>query len=240
MTYVENPKTYGSGIYCAIPQDYQHCKRGCADCFYQNGRSYLEPLEHNLPNVPPHSIIDNYVIRVNDGLDSGQDIDRVIEKTWMYPDKFYNTADPGAVVKLQTKGEGPVVLTINPGDMTDRSFVPYSEDLKDLMFVRFRANMWNRKLLAQAVADWCGNGVPLVITYMRYYDEESIPFIYHRNYLKKEHILNPSWGIDEFGWHAISVPHKNNPLVSTCGLNANTHQCRYCGVCLREYWRSVA
>ena len=47
-----NPKTKGSGIITCIPQT-GRCPNGCEDCFFQSGRSYLEPLEENLPHVPP-------------------------------------------------------------------------------------------------------------------------------------------------------------------------------------------
>jgi len=51
MTYKENPKTKGSGILCAIPQT-GRCPMQCSDCFFQSGRSFLEPLDENLPNMP--------------------------------------------------------------------------------------------------------------------------------------------------------------------------------------------
>jgi len=49
--YKENPKTKGSGIICCIPQT-GICPQKCDDCFFQSGRSYLEPLVDNLPNMP--------------------------------------------------------------------------------------------------------------------------------------------------------------------------------------------
>lgn len=51
MRYKENPKTKGSGIIACIPQT-GVCPNKCEDCFFQSGRSYLEPLEENLPNMP--------------------------------------------------------------------------------------------------------------------------------------------------------------------------------------------
>ena len=50
MPYKENPKTKGSGIICCIPQK-GTCPNNCEDCFFQSGRSYLEPLSENLPRV---------------------------------------------------------------------------------------------------------------------------------------------------------------------------------------------
>lgn len=49
MSYIENPKTKGSGIVCAIPQT-GVCPIGCEDCFFQSDRSFLEPLDENLPS----------------------------------------------------------------------------------------------------------------------------------------------------------------------------------------------
>ena len=37
MSYVENPKTKGSGILCCIPQK-GRCPNNCSDCFFQSGR----------------------------------------------------------------------------------------------------------------------------------------------------------------------------------------------------------
>lgn len=46
--WIWNPKCKGSGIITCIPQA-GRCPNNCADCFFQSGRSYLEPLEENLP-----------------------------------------------------------------------------------------------------------------------------------------------------------------------------------------------
>ena len=70
MVYKENPKTKNSGILCCIPQTGK-CPQGCEDCFFQSGRSYLEPLDENLPNMPTIEEAKNRLIRVNaDGNDS--------------------------------------------------------------------------------------------------------------------------------------------------------------------------
>ena len=67
MSYIENPKTKGSGIISCIPQK-GICPNTCEDCFFQSGRSYLEPLDENLPNLPEE--VDYQIVRVNDGNDS--------------------------------------------------------------------------------------------------------------------------------------------------------------------------
>ena len=235
--YIENPKTKGSGIYCVIPQAYEPCPRQCKDCYFLNGRSYLEPLEKNLPNMPPDGICQDFVIRVNDGLDSGHKAGDVIQKTAHFPNKFYNTSYPHKVALLSEYA--PVVLTINPDPHTDTLFFDQVYDCKP-MFVRFRANMWNVKLLDKAIAYWCyKQKVPLVITFMRYYNEnEQLAKHYNSFYTKKEHILNQSWSINQWGWDLILYCFRNNPLVFTCGRDANNHLCKDCGVCLQLYWRS--
>ena len=47
--WIWNPKTKGSGILTCIPQT-GICPNNCEDCFFQGGRSYLEPLSKNLPD----------------------------------------------------------------------------------------------------------------------------------------------------------------------------------------------
>jgi hypothetical protein len=76
MTYIENPKFKGSGILACIPQTGK-CPNNCTDCFFQSGRSYLEPLEQNLPNMPPIELASTQVVRVNDGHDSNIDREKV-------------------------------------------------------------------------------------------------------------------------------------------------------------------
>ena len=85
--YIENPKTKGSGIVCAIPQT-GTCPNKCEDCFFQSGRSYLEPLVDNLPNLPEE--VDYQIVRINDGNDSNVDYPAVIMRTESYKHKFFN------------------------------------------------------------------------------------------------------------------------------------------------------
>lgn len=242
MTYIENPKTKGSGILCAIPQGPESlpCKRGCSDCFFQGGRSYLEPLVDNLPNLPDPEIAKDYVVRVNDGLDSNQELWKVLQNTEQYYNRFYNTSYPAFDLF-----ERPVVLTVNPEIKRDKSFIKVNNPPDNLMFVRFVANMWNITLLDEAIKYYCDERqVPLVITFMSYYkDKDAIAKIkkdYVDCYKYKKRILNSSWVINHRGWNAwiYSDKHKNNPLVSTCGRDADHHLCKDCGVCLREYYKT--
>lgn len=240
MSYIENPKTKGSGIYCAIPQNYKLCSRNCKNCFFQNGRSYLEPLAENLPNIPPKEIIDNFVIRVNDGLDSGENIAHVIEVTKNWPNKFYNTSWFNEFVYRKLYEYGPIVLTINPDSMTDEEvWIPITNFKRFFMAVRFRANMWNQKLLKLAVEYWTSQDVPVIITFMRYYEKPKEINSCLDCYDYKDHILNPSWSININGWESIMWDYAGcNSLVFTCGAGPDKPLCRDCGVCLQLYWRS--
>ncbi|KKL91472.1 hypothetical protein LCGC14_1894270, partial [marine sediment metagenome] len=89
--YIVNPKTKGSGILACIPQT-GRCPMECDDCFFQSGRSFLEPLDENTPNMPSYGKALDRVVRVNDGNDSNINKKEVMEATRKYPMKFYNTS----------------------------------------------------------------------------------------------------------------------------------------------------
>lgn len=236
--YIENPKTKGSGILCCIPQD-STCPIGCADCFFTSGRSYLEPLDENLPNMPMfyncrHA--NQYVVRVNDGNDSNNDKVDVIKATKRYPRKFYNTSIPDL-----SEFEDPVVLTVNPSDMTNEDFYKVDGVPPNLMFVRFRVNTWNLSLASAAVNYYAnGLGVPVVLTFMAYHKAEDIPEIPRLAYYeRKKRTTNEYWAITNLGWSVVLDAVGNHPLVYTCGKDANTHACKHCGNCLREYFATI-
>ena len=155
MSYKENPKTKGSGILCCISQS-SKCPNGCSDCFFNSGRSYLSPLEDNLPNMPAPR--PDRVFRINDGNDSNIDREKVIAATVQYQMKFFNTAIPRDLAGFP----GPVVLTANPGAMTDRDFHRIDPIPKNLMAARIRVNMWNlESVVDPAVAHFAERNVPL-------------------------------------------------------------------------------
>lgn len=233
MHYRENPKTAGSGIICCIPQT-GICSNKCPDCFFQSGRSYLEPLAENLPNMPPVEMTIGKVVRVNDGNDSNIDRDLVIESTKPYKDKFYNTAIP------QLNFPAPVVLTINPKDMTDTDFYKIDPIPKNLMFVRFRTNEWNYELRNKAVAYYSQREVPIVLTFMAYF-KESLPR-HVEGYIFRKRTLNYYWAICTEMWREIMDQHKNNKWVYSCGRiegELGDPHCRFCWNCLRDYFNCM-
>ena len=240
MGYIENPKTKGSGIISCIPQE-GRCPNECGECFFQSGRSYLEPLEDNLPNMPTVEQVGYRVVRVNDGHDSNIDSQLVIEETDKYPLKFYNTAIPSGLTKFLYC---PVVLTINPGKMTDVEFHKVDPIPINLMFVRFRTNTWNLELLRDAVQYYGDRKIPIVFTFMAYFDKE-IPEEHKGYYVFRKRTLNSYNAITTYQWRHI-MDYWNNTRyekwVYSCGKiegALGTTACRHCGNCLREFFATM-
>jgi len=230
MAYKKNPKTDKSGIICAIPQT-GLCPNKCDDCFFQSGRSYLEPLDENLPNIPPIDL--NYaLLRVNDGNDSNVKRDEVMRAVRHFPNRFYNTAIPRNLEKF----DGPVVLTINPATGTDVDFFKLEEIPPNLMFVRIRVNTWNLdNVVIPAVEYYTEREVPIILTFMAYYSE-TIPEAHKQYYSFRKRTLNSYWVITKRGWDRTLEEFKGNRWVHACGKDVDVHACRFCGNCHREYF----
>ena len=235
MNYKENPKTKGSGILCAIPQK-GICPNKCEDCFFQSGRSYLEPLGENLPNMPRIGQTHHRLVRVNDGNDSNVGFSSVLYATKKYDMKFYNTA-----VNDLAWFTDPVVLTVNPGPKTDCEFHKVEPVPEYLMFVRFRTNTWNIALLDKAIEYYSERDVPIVLTFMAYFTA-AIPPEHAKNYMHRKRTLNEYWAITTEAWEKVMFPHRYNKWVSSCGKiegEKGTTACRHCGNCLREYFATM-
>lgn len=233
--YKENPKTAGSGILCAIPQK-GTCPMHCMDCFFQSGRSFLEPLEDNLPNMPEFQDSLFRVIRINDGNDSNNQRDLVIESTKKYAMKFYNTSMP-----MILDFDAPVVLTLNPAGHTDKDFYKLDPIPDNLMFVRMRVNMWNLELVDEAIEYYTSRQVPVILTFMAYYDLE-VPDEYKKYYIFKKRTLNSYWVIRSETWKGIMDKYWKNPNVYSCSKiegELGSRACSRCGNCLREYFATM-
>ena len=229
MGYIENPKTKDSGIHCCIPQT-GTCPNKCQDCFFQSGRSYLEPLSKNLPNVPEGHALN--LIRMNDGNDSNVQREAVMAMGEQFPFRFYNTAIPRDIEGF----DSPVVLTLNPGNLTDKRFHILKEIPANLMFVRIRTNMWNlQNVVEPAIEYYTRREVPVVLTFMAYYGE-SIPSDYERFYSFRKRTLNSYWVITKEGWDFVMNMFADNKWVHSCGKTVDVHACRFCGNCHREWW----
>lgn len=231
--YIENPKTKGSGIVCAIPQK-GRCPNECEDCFFQSGRSYLEPLEENLPNMPDLEETYGRIVRVNDGNDSNIDRTNVMESVKEFPWKFYNTAIPRDLEEF----EDPFVLTVNPGYMTDKSWHKLITIPKNLMYVRVRTNCWNLNLVKEVVEYYTKKEVPVILTFMAYFDTP-IPSAHEDDYIFRKRTLNSYNAITTQAWREIMRMFQDNHYVYSCGKiegEKGTTKCARCGNCIREYF----
>lgn len=229
--WIWNPKLIGSGIIECIPQK-GRCPNKCPDCFFQSGRSYLEPLDKNLPHIPSMKMALGRIVRINDGNDSNNERDLVEQVAKRYDDYFFNTSQP----YLLNNYSGPVVWTVNPGDSTDTDFVRLVHIPNNVMFVRVRVNAWNIKnVVDKAVHYYTSAMVPVVLTFMAYYTTP-IPKRYEKWYDWKIRNINSYWVLKPKYWHKIANRYKDNDLVYTCGRSPNNHSCRYCGHCVREYY----
>lgn len=231
--YIWNPKVKGSGIITCIPQE-GICPNNCPDCFFQNGRSYLEPLKENLPHMPPQEYTERRVVRINDGNDSNVERTIVEETARRYRMCFFNTAIPKDLEKFNE----PVVLTINPGVSTDEEFYRLSQIPDNLMFVRIRTNPWNlRRVVHPAIEHYTRRGVAVVLTFMAYFTS-AIPEGYKNSYTWKRRTLNSYFCLRQHEIESIMRRFGNNPFVYSCGVKGK-HECMFCGNCLREYFNAM-
>jgi hypothetical protein len=181
--------------------------------------------------MPPLELTKGKVVRVNDGNDSNVQRELVIEATKQYEQKFYNTAIP------EFDFPAPVVLTVNPKEMTDTNFYKVDPIPKNLMFVRFRTNLWNYKLCNEAIAYFSQREVPIVLTFMAYF-RKAIPR-HEEGYVFRKRTLNYYWAITTDAWREVMKKYENNKFVYSCGRiegEQGDPHCRFCGNCLREYF----
>jgi len=226
-----NPKTKGSGVITCIPQK-GTCPNKCKDCFFQSGRSYLEPLNENLPHIPPKELADGRIVRINDGNDSAYLKDLVIETAKKYKDYFFNTATPGGLEDFNA----PVVLTVNPGGITDINFYKIKY-YHNLMFVRIRVNAWNiEKVVRPAIKYYSEREIPIVLTFMAYY-VTPIPNDYKDHYIWKQRTTNSYYVLKQKYIDDLEEDYKHNQYVHTCGFKGQ-YACTFCGNCIREYYNT--
>jgi len=229
--WIWNPKVKGSGIIECIPQK-GRCPVGCPDCFFQGGRSYLAPLEENLPHIPSAEMAEGRVVRMNDGNDSNVERKLVESTAAHFKDVFFNTSIP----KDLDTFPGPVVLTLNPGNMTDVDFHKLDPTPTNLMFVRVRVNAWNLESVVDKAVRWYAEKaeVTVVLTFMAYY-QEKLPDEYVQCYEWKKRTMNSYWCLKQEEINKIENRYKHMGLVYTCGRKGQ-YSCKSCGNCLREYY----
>lgn len=225
-----NPKLEGSGIIECIPQT-SKCPMNCDDCFFQSGRSYLEPLAENLPHIPSKEMCKGKIVRFNDGNDSNNERELVEKTARQYDNYFFNTAIPKDLEIFSA----PVVLTLNPGKLTDTTFYKLESIPKNLMMVRLRTNTWNLEtVIIPAIKYYSSKNIMCVLTFMAYYTQ-SIPENHINNYEWKKRTINSYYCIKSDIQKEIIKKFEDNQYVDYC-TKKGQYSCRFCGVCLREYF----
>lgn len=233
MSVIRNPKQAGSVLHDCIPQT-GPCPVGCNQCFYNRPGAFYTDIAQ--PLVPdPADLPEGAIVRINSGNDSNWDRERVIETAAQYPRAFFNTSIP------RFDFPGPVVLTVNPEE--ERGYrKPQLPVPANLMFVRIRVSPANAALVVAAVAEWtAGAYVPVVLTFMRYYDQvvpaNTWPFE-GTAYEYRTHILNSYWCPTPAFTRAVMKVFEHNRLVSMCGSHL-TGTCTACRNCETHYLQAA-
>jgi hypothetical protein len=223
--YLKNPKLKGTNIIDCIPQTGE-CPRQCPECFYNGGRFFRTLDEPWMPSVEE---AESKIVRVNSGHDSNVDKDMVLKKTEQYLSKFYNTSVPNF------NFQSPVVFTCNGGS---KGIVRLAEPTPNLMFVRVRTNSWDLESVDLAVEHyWNKYNVPVVLTFMRYYNGELIPEEAKNDYEWRKSILNEYFCIKQEAVLRIMSKYKGTG-VKMCGTPVSS-VCADCGNCEHLYWQAL-
>jgi len=171
------------------------------------------------------------IVRVNSGHDSNIQKSLVLFSTRHFPHRFYNTSIPNLEFE-----NAPVVLTVNRDE--DKCWTA-TEEKDNLMYVRARVNTWNLELVREIIDFYTKRGIPVVLTFMRYYDVEQIRVTRRTHYEWRHHVLHDYWDITPEAWWQCMQELARHDLVFSCGTPLN-HYCRDCGVCETLYWRLLA
>lgn len=223
----QNPKQIGSNLCDAIPQ-IGPCIQGCNQCFYNRPNAFYTNISD--PLMPTLEEVGDKIVRVNSGNDSNYKRKLVIESTEKYPKKFFNTSIP----KLDFPD--PVVFTANPKE-EEWFYSPSnirSGSIDNIMFVRLRVSSSNLSLIDSAIETWTKTEakVPIVLTLMRYYDEE--PKENDGQFEFKQHVINSYWCPTKSFIKEIQERYKKNRLVAMCGTLTSPY-CRDCNNCEKYY-----
>jgi hypothetical protein len=179
---------------------------------------------------------------MNCGHDSNIQRELVIKTAKQYKHAFFNTSIPNLGFP------GPVVLTANPKEEEDEdvllpSYISCSTlAFSNLMFVRLRVSSSNLHLIADAVQSWTDYGIPVVLTFMAYYDEEppeAPPEFSGKAYSwQKRHINSYYCATPEFMEYVTKrMKEVGGRLVTKCGT-VDSRYCRDCRNCETYYWQT--
>jgi len=218
-----NPKMVGTNLIDCIPQTGE-CPLQCEECFYNGGRFYRTLDKPLMPSLEESK---NKIVRINSGHDSNIQRESVIEKTRKYPYKFYNTSLPNFDFP------SPVVFTCN-----GRKLLLVDKQLDNLMFVRVRTSVFDLENVDLAIEHYLNQyNIPIVLTFMRYYDGDKIPQEYKKYFIFKKHILNSYW-CHNVDTHLEILKRYKGTGVRMCGTPISSY-CVDCRNCEFLYWKKM-
>lgn len=220
----QNPKLIGSNIIDCIPQTGE-CPIRCEECFFNSGRFYRTL---DIPLIPTLAEAEGKIVRVNSGHDSNIQRDLVLQCTKVYEHKFFNTSLP------YFDFPAPVVFTCN-----GKKLHLAEKQLDKLMFVRVRTSIFKLDEVDLAVNHYLvKHDIPVVLTFMRYYDAGKIPSEYGDSFEFKKHILNSYWCHTEEA-HLAILRHYKGAGIRMCGTPVSSLcvDCRNCEFLYWDYFR---
>ena len=238
---VRNPKQEGTPFWDCIPQ-IGPCPMNCNQCFYNRPGAYYVPIDK--PHVPTPEEVGDGIVRMNCGNDSNNQRNLVIETAQKYKRFFFNTS----IAKFGFPG--PVVLTANPKEEEwDSYHLPmwhlddWFSPADNLMFVRLRTSSTNLYLIDKAVSMWTEAGVPVVITFMAYYDHEpavppEVRAAVGECYEWKVRHINSYWCPTKDFMRYVMKRYRDNRLVAMCG-SIESGYCRNCRNCETYYLQTM-
>lgn len=222
---VRNPKQVGSNLFDCRPQTGK-CPMDCNQCFYNRPNAFY--VDINEPNIPTPAEVGDGIVRMNCGHDSNIQRDLVIETAKQYEKVFFNTSIsqldvfPAPVVyTANQEEEKPALLLFNPP--------------ANLMFVRLRVSTTNLLHIHTACHWYTGKKIPVVLTFMAYYEDDAVPN--KKDYEWKKRHINSYWcPTTEFKMKVMRT--FANPLVTMCGT-LDSNWCRDCLNCETYYYQTM-
>jgi hypothetical protein len=177
---------------------------------------------------------------MNAGNDSNNQRELVIETAGQFKHAFFNTSMPCFDFP------GPVVWTANPCEEQPVRIPPalWPGIPDNLMFIRLRTSSTNLRHIYQAAEWFAGKKVPVVLTFMAYYEAEPTPpadmlvAIDGPCYEWKVRHINSYWCPTPAFIRYVMAQFKGNRLVSYCGSLEGSY-CRFCRNCETHYYQTV-
>jgi hypothetical protein len=238
----QNPKTVGTDIVDCRPQ-IGKCPLDCNQCYYNRdaGKAYYTDV--SVPNIPDSVDTKDKIVRMNAGHDSNLEKEKVLDVAKGYQDVFFNTSIPnidfpGPVVFTANRDETIYLLSHSPELMSQQ------HTLSNIMFVRLRTSVRNIRMVRSLAADYILYRVPVVLTFMAYYDkpgwmdaEDAFGTMVKEYEYKTRHINSywcPTPKAKKYMYDEV-LKGTGPQLLFTCGTFTSNY-CRDCRLCEAFYW----